>query len=276
MSPLRRSALHCLLLATAAAHTGAAAAAHAGTAAATASVGPADTTALLQRATQALADALAPGERTVWEHYTDPAFTYVTEDNEVKSRAQVLADMKPLPPGYSGWIVVEEFRCTDFGGFAVTTYVMNEHETVEGHELHARYRESDTWRATHGGWRLVAAQVYAIPLDPPREELTSVQLEQYEGLYALSADTRQTIRRDGDHLVAERAGRAPQLLLPESSDVFFTPGRPRIRRIFLRAPDGHVSGFADRREGTDLVWTRIASEGASGGWRKLLLAPLKP
>jgi hypothetical protein len=188
----------------------------------------------------------------------------------------VLADLKPLPPGYSGWIVVEEFRCSDFGRFAVTTYVMNEHETVEGHELHARYRESDTWRATDGGWRLVAGQVYAIPLDPPRGELASGQLQQYEGLYALSAATRQTIRRDGDHLVAERAGRPPQLLLPESGDVFFTPGHPRTRRIFLRAPDGHVSGFADRREGTDLVWTRLASDGASAGWRRLFLAHLKP
>jgi Domain of unknown function (DUF4440) len=268
MGTLRAAAICCLLVATAAAHAD-------GTVPAK-SVSAADTSGVLQRATQALADAIAPGQRSVWEHYTDPAFRYVTEDNEVKSRPQVLTDMKPLPPGYSGWIVVEEFRCTDFGGFAVTTYVMNEHETVEGHELHARYRESDTWRATAAGWRLVAGQVYAIPLDPPRAELASAQLQQYEGLYALSADTRQTIRRDGDHLVAERAGRAPQLLLPESGDVFFTPGRPRTRRIFLRTPDGHVSGFADRREGTDMVWARVASHGASAGWRMLLLTPLKP
>jgi hypothetical protein len=46
------------------------------------------TTATLARATQALADAIAPGERSVWEHYTDPSFVYVTENNEVKSRKQ--------------------------------------------------------------------------------------------------------------------------------------------------------------------------------------------
>jgi hypothetical protein len=68
--------------------------------------------------------------------------------------------------------------------------------------------------------------------------------------------TKLLIRRDGDHLIAERAGRTPQLLLPESGDVFFTPGRPRMRRIFTRAADGRVNGFADRREGTDLVWAR--------------------
>ncbi|HEY6825123.1 MAG TPA: DUF4440 domain-containing protein [Steroidobacteraceae bacterium] len=208
-----------------------------------------------------MADALAPGRRPVWEHYADPALTYVTEDNEVKSRVQLLADVKPLPPGSSGWIVVQEFRCTDFGSFAVTTYVMDEHETIEGHELHARYRGSDTWRATADGWRLSAAQVYAIPLDPPRGEAASA-LADYQGAYALSDSTRQTIRLDGDHLVAERPGRSAQLLLPESGDVFFTPGRPRTRRIFTRAPDGQVRGFADRREGTDLVWTRLAPDAA--------------
>jgi len=217
----------------------------------------ATTSATLEHATQALVDALAPGERAVWERYADSSLTYVTEDNEVKSRAQLLAEMKPLPAGSSGWIVVEEFRCSDFGSFAVTTYLMDEHETIEGHELHARYRGSDTWRATAHGWRLVAAQVYAVPQDPPRGAAASAMAD-YAGTYSLSPSTRQTIRQDGDQLVAQRAGRAAQQLLPESGDVFFTPGHPRTRRIFLRAPDGRVVGFADRREGTDLVWTRTA------------------
>jgi hypothetical protein len=228
-------------------------------AAVTGAAGMATTSATLERATQALVDALAPGERAVWERYADSSLTYVTEDNEVKSRAQLLDEMKPLPPGSSGWIVVEEFRCTDFGRFAVTTYLMDEHETIEGHELHARYRGSDTWRATAHGWRLVAAQVYAIPQDPPRGAATSA-LADYAGTYSLSPSTRQTIRREGDHLVAERPGRSPQLLLPESGDVFFTPGHPRTRRIFLRSADGAIVGFADRREGTDLKWTRAAAD----------------
>ncbi len=231
---------------------------------------PDATSAMLQRATQALLDALAPGERVVWEHYADPSLTYVDENNEVSSRAQLLEAIKPLPAGSSGWIAVKDFRCTDFGSFAVTTYLMDEHETIEGHELHARYRASDTWRATPAGWRLVAAQVYAVPQDPPRSEAVST-LADYEGVYSLSAVTRQTIHRDGDHLVAQRAGRAPQLLLPESGDVFFSPGQPRTRRIFMRGPDGGVTGFADRREGIDLVWTRLAQDIAAaraGGHRR--------
>jgi hypothetical protein len=230
--------------------------------AATGAAHTAATSATLERATQALVDALAPGERAVWERYADSSLTYVTEDNEVKSRAQLLEEMKPLPAGSSGWIVVQEFRCTDFGSFAVTTYLMDEHETIEGHELHARYRGSDTWRATAQGWRLVAAQVYAIPQDPPRGAATSAMAD-YAGTYSLSPSTGQRIRQDGDHLVAQRSGHAAQQLLPESGDVFFTPGHPRTRRIFLRATDGRVVGFADRREGTDLVWARAAADGTA-------------
>lgn len=214
----------------------------------------------LRQATQALMDAAAPGERAVWAHYTDARFVYVTEDNEVKTRAAVLEDLKPLPAGYAGWITVEAFECHPFGTFAVTTYIIDEHEIIEGQTLHARYRSSDTWLRSAAGWRLAAAQVFAIQQDPPRGTLSAPRLADYEGDYSLSAATRQSIRRDGDHLLAERTGRTPQVLLPESGDVFFTPGRPRTRRIFTRAADGQVSGFADRREGIDLLWTRVAPE----------------
>ena len=214
----------------------------------------------LRQATQALMDATAPGERRVWEHFTGARFMYVTEDNEVKTRAEVLEDLQPLPPGSAGWINVESFECRDFGTFAVTTYIVDEHEVIEGQTLHARYRSSDTWQHTRAGWRLAAVQVFAIQQDPPRGMESPAALADYEGQYGLSPATRLRIRRDGDHLVAERDGRSPQLLLPESGDVFFTPGRPRTRRVFTRAADGQVSGFADRREGTDLVWTRIAPE----------------
>jgi hypothetical protein len=215
------------------------------------------TAATLRRATQALVGTGARDRRAAWQRYADPQLSYVTEDNEVRSRAQLLEDLPSLPPGSSGWIVLEDFRCTDFGGFAVTTYLMNERETVEGQELRARYRGSDTWRRTATGWRLVAAQLYVIAQDPPRAAALPARLTEYEGFYGLGALTRQSIRRDGDHLVAARPGREPQLLLRESGDVFFTPGRPRTRRIFTRTADGRVSGFTDRSEGSDLIWTRI-------------------
>jgi hypothetical protein len=212
----------------------------------------------LRRATQQLVDATAAGERAVWEHWTDPALTYVSEDNEVKGREQLIADLTPLPPGYSGWITVEEFRCRDFGAFAVTTYVLDEHESVEGHALRTRYRGSDTWRRTGTGWRAVAMQVYAIPQDPPGDGGSRPALADYQGVYSLSERTSQVVRVAGDHLLGERPGRAAQPLVRESGDVFFTPGHPRTRRIFVRGADGAVQGFADRREGSDLTWQKVS------------------
>jgi hypothetical protein len=219
-----------------------------------------DTADVLERATQELMDATAPGERAVWEHWTDAALTYVSEDNEVKDRAGLLADLQPLPVGSSGWITVEEFRCHDFGGFAITTYVLDEHETVEEQALHARYRASDTWRRTRAGWRVVAMQVYAIPQDPPADVSGRGALAEFAGVYSLSERTRQVLRVLAGRLLAERAGRAPQTLVRESGDVFFTPGRPRTRRVFQRGSDGAVQGFAERREGSDLTWRKLSAE----------------
>ncbi|WP_165371619.1 DUF4440 domain-containing protein [Pseudolysobacter antarcticus] len=210
----------------------------------------------LQRVTQEMADAVAPGNTAVWDRYTDPGLTYVSEDNEVKNKTQLLADLKPLPKGFSGNIKIEEFKLVPFDGFAVSTYIMNESENAEGHALHARYRATDTWRKTAAGWKLVASQVLAIPKDPPQGVLSAAELDQYTGVYELSAQTHVGIRRDGDHLIAERDGRPAQMLQAEIRDVFFTPGRPRIRRVFLHDTAGKITGFADRREGEDLVWQR--------------------
>jgi ketosteroid isomerase-like protein len=244
MSPLRRVLCTCMAVCA----TGAAAAAD-------------DTAATLKRATQAMMDALAPGNAAVWARYTDPELLFVTEDNEVKNRAQVLADLKPLPAGYFAWITVEEFQCRILGGIAISTYLVDEHESIEGQLLHAFYRNTDTWRRTPEGWRLLASQEFAIQQDPPRASGTE-HLTDYEGTYALSATTRQNIHSEADHLAVERSGRPAQLLLRESGDVFFTAGHPRTRRVFLRGADGQVSGFADRREGIDLVWTRLAAPAA--------------
>jgi ketosteroid isomerase-like protein len=224
--------------------------------AAVAYAGSSDDAKVLEHMTQELADAIAPGESAVWDRYTDPDLTYVSEDNEVKTKAKLLADLKPLPNGYSGTIKVTEYQMREFGPIAVATYIAAETELVMGHTLHAQYRTTDTWRKTRAGWRLIAEQILAVPKDPPAVSGSAGELDRYVGTYALSPATKITLRREHDHLVAEREGRAPQIWLVEVPEVFFTPGRPRTRHVFLHGPDGAMSGFADRREGEDLVWTR--------------------
>ena len=53
-------------------------------------------------------------------------------------------------------------------------------------------------------------------------------------------------------------------LLAEAPDVLFVPGRPRYRYVILRDPDGKVTGFSQRREAWDLVWTRVAAPKPGG------------
>jgi hypothetical protein len=36
-----------------------------------------------------------------------------------------------------------------------------------------------------------------------------------------------------------------------------SPGNPRYRKLLQRGPDGHITGFAERREAWDLVWARL-------------------
>jgi len=56
----------------------------------------------LRAADQALLDAIAPGDRAVWERLLAKDAVYVDENGAVLRRDQFLAALKPLPAGSSG------------------------------------------------------------------------------------------------------------------------------------------------------------------------------
>lgn len=70
------------------------------------------------------------------------------------------------------------------------------------------------------------------------------------------ADLVCTISRQGDHLTGAVNGGPPVMLEAELPDVLFTPGRPRIRKIFKRDESGRVTGYVSRREGRDVMFTK--------------------
>src|SRR4051794_9587916 len=117
----------------------------------------------------------------------------------------------------------------------------------------------DTWMSFPTGWKLVAAQVLALRTDPPEVPLAAAELDGYVGVYRLTPEITYEIRREGDHLVGERKGRAAAPLKAEARDVFFVPGDNRIRKIFQRGADGRVTGFVERRESWDIHWKRAAA-----------------
>jgi len=219
-----------------------------------------DATAVLKQQTQALLDAVTAGDPKVWDRYLDPQMLYVSEAGEVEGKAQLLAELKPLPTGISGRIEIGAFEVRQHDDVAIVFHVDEESENYFGHPLHAQYLNVATWRHGGEGWKLIATQVYASLLDPPAITLPADQLEEYVGTYDLTDAIHYAIRRDGAQLVGERTGRPAQPLLAEARDVFFVAGQPRSRKIFLRDAHGRVTGIAERREARDIVWPRQAAK----------------
>jgi len=211
---------------------------------------------MLQANTQAMMDAVATGNTAVWDRLLDARVTYVDENGSVLDRKALVDGMKPLPAGVSGTIRVTDFHATVHGDVALTTYVDDEHETFHGHELHCQYRTTDTWQRTAGGWRLVGGQVLALRTDPPALEVDPDDLEEYAGRYTLAPDVSYEIRLTDHGLEGQQAGKKPEPLKVEAGDVLFVPGSPRYRKVFLRDDDADITGFADRREAWDLVFTK--------------------
>lgn len=215
-----------------------------------------DASARLQRQTQELMDAITNGTPKVWERYLDEGMRLTAEDGKVSGKSEIVKDIRPLPAGVSGTIAVTDFHAVLHGEVAVTNYVSDEHETYHGQQLHCQYRSTDTWLRRAGEWRLIASQVLALRADPPAIALPAERLESYAGLYELSPDIHYEIRVTGGRLEGKRNGRPAEPLLAEAADVLFVPGSPRYRKLFQRDANGRVTGFLERREAWDLVWTR--------------------
>jgi hypothetical protein len=227
---------------------------------------PADETeAELRVNTKALLDAIAPGDVAVWDRLLDEKAIQVDENDMVRNKSEILAELKPLGSGLVGHLNIDDFRVVRHDDVAVVTHEDNEYLDYHGQIILSRFRMTDTWTHSPVGWRLLASQVLAVLQDPPPQPLSKKLLCGYDGRYELTHDIVATIRCEEDGLLVEREGRPPRHLKAELADVFFEPGQPRTRRIFLRDRVGRITGFVDRREARDVKWTRIPSPSTSGG-----------
>lgn len=218
----------------------------------------------LRKASQELFDAVAPGTVAVWERYLHPDYLQLDENGTVRTRAEVLAELQPLPPGLVGRIAIETFRVERFGDTAVVALEMQESLDYHGQHLGTRFRSFDTWVRTEAGWRLLGQHVAAVLKDPPAIVLSQEELCSYAGRYALTAEIEVLVRCGDGQLLMTRSGRPEEAFKAEFRDVFFVPGKPRSRRIFLRDAQGKVDSFVDRREGEDIRWRRVLPAAAGG------------
>jgi hypothetical protein len=217
------------------------------------------TTELLRARDQALLDAVAPGDRAVWEQALAADAVYVDEAGAVMNRAQFLEQLTPLPAGASGSLHITSYTARIMGDLATVIHIDDELENYHGQTLTARYLMTETWRRDDGEWKLYLVHAYAVPKDPPAITLPAKELEQYLGRYSAAPDLVYIIKSDGRQLVGGRKGGTMKPLDVEVRDVLFIPGQPRIRKIFQRDGRGKITGFVDRRESWGLVWKKEKS-----------------
>lgn len=210
---------------------------------------------LLRAKDQALMDAVTAGDSKVWDAALAPDVIYLDEAGEVNSREDLLKQIKPLPSGVTGKITVSSYSATFHGDTATVFHTDDEVENYHGQQLKARYLTTATWQKTGNDWKLILVHVYAVLHEPPTQKLSPSDLDGYVGRYT-AGDLVYNIRRDGDHLVGQREGGPPSTLIVELRDMLFIANELRTRKIFQRNSTGKITGFVDRREGVDVVWTR--------------------
>src|SRR5438874_13720423 len=120
----------------------------------------------LVRRTQELYDAVAAGNQAPWKKYFADDCIFSDEKGRTMDKNKLVADITPLPTGYSGVIKLEHVQSRILDPVAVLSYAANEAETIFGQKLSARYHITDTWLRRNGNWQILASQAHRYYEDP--------------------------------------------------------------------------------------------------------------
>lgn len=210
----------------------------------------------LVRRTQELMDSVARGDQTPWKKYFAEDCLYFDEKGRGMEKADLLKDMAPLPPGYSGTIKLAKAQSRIFPDTAILSYDAEETETIFGQNMTARYHSTDTWMRRKEEWQIVASQTLRYYEDPAPGKIESKKYPDYVGTYELAPGKRLVISAQGTKLYAQRGDAPRELLLPEASDIFFRKG-VEGRRLFRRGDSGRIDAMIDRRNNEDIVWKKV-------------------
>src|SRR5438270_9573239 len=165
----------------------------------------------LVRRTQELYDSIISGNQTPWKKYFADDCTFSDEKGRTFDKTKLVADITPLPKGYSGAIKIDNVISRIIGDTAVLSYDANETETIFGQELHARYHTIDTWLRRNDQWQIIASQTHRYYEDPAVADstqlLNSSAARTYIGTYELAAGQTRTVTVDNGASGDERHGR---------------------------------------------------------------------
>lgn len=210
----------------------------------------------LIRRTQELSDAVAVGNQAPWQKYYADDCLYFDEKGHSMDKHALVADITPLPAGYSGKIVVLNPKSHIENKTAIFSYDQNETETIYGQEMKARYHETDTWLLRNGEWKIAATQVLRYYEDPALGAVDAREFKDYVGRYQLAPGQTLIVSRDGAHLYRQRGDGPKVELIPEAPTIFFRKG-VEGRILFRRSPGGDVDRLIDRRNNEDVIWKKV-------------------
>lgn len=214
-----------------------------------------------------MVDAVAVGDQSPWKKYFADDSMFFDERGRNMNQETLVAEITPLPKGYSGSITVGKVKSHIEGDVAILSYDLDEKEIVFGQEERARYHETDTWMRRRGQWQIVAGQVLRYYEDPAAAEVDPQTFAEYVGTCELSPGRTLTISQDGNQLYRQKGDGPKDELIPEEAGIFFRKG-VEGRILFRRgAPGkagqgqsgrGKVDALIDRRNNEDVVWNKVS------------------
>ena len=208
----------------------------------------------LIRRTQELYDSLVSGNQAPWrKHFADDCM-FADEKGRFFDKPKLIADITPLPPGYSGTIKIQNAQSRIVGNTAILSYDADESERIFGQNLKARYHITDTWLQRNGNWQIIASQAHRYYEDPAVGKADPKKFADFIGTYELAPGQTRSVTCEVDNLFIERNGKKEQLL-PETSELFFRKG-VEGRILFRYADTGKVDALIDRRNNEDVIWRK--------------------
>ena len=235
----------------------------------------------LVRRTQELYDAIVPGNQAPWQKYFANDCLFADEKGRTFDKAQLVADITPMPVGYSGAIKLDKVQSRIIGDTAILSYDLNETETIFGQNLRARYHVTDTWLRRNGEWsergerhgrksrkgsgssaagaaeiqwQIIASQAHRYYEDPAIGRIDPKKLADFIGTYELAPGQIRSVSAEGENLFVERKGKKEQLF-PETSDLFFRKS-VEGRILFHYDENGKIDSLIDRRNNEDVIWRK--------------------
>ena len=215
---------------------------------------PPITQAELVRRTQELYDSIVAGNQTPWKKYFADDCTFSDEKGRTFDKTKLVADITPLPKGYSGAIKIVNVISRIIGDTAILSYDANETETIFGQNLRSRYHITDTWLRRNGQWQIIASQAHRYYEDPAVGKADPKKFADFIGTYELAPGQTRLVSVEGENLFIERNGKKEELL-PETSDLFFRKG-VEGRILFHYYANGKVDTLIDRRNNEDVIWRK--------------------